>query len=88
MALTLTIDIGTACAGGEHYPITAIPSQGPSRTYNYTMEQLDAPITAEQEELFIRILLKQYRRQLNGATRAQQKAAIEAKVLDLTVTVP
>lgn len=89
MALSLVITIGTPCSGGNHFPITGTLAGAFSavRTIPFTRQDIGVPVTDDDIEVFMRVLIRLYRNQLAGnATPAQIKAAIEAKTLDLTVS--
>lgn len=86
MALTLKFTVGAPCTGGNHFAITATPTPGTARTFQYTRAEMLEAITSDELETFARVLARLYRTQLAGnATPVQIKTAIEAKTLDLTV---
>ena len=87
MALEAQFTISAACSGGNHFTATLNLTPGGAVTVG-AIHRADilAPVTQEEREIFARVLLHVYARQLAGtSTAAQIKAAIEAKVLDLTV---
>lgn len=85
MALALTLSVGVPCAGDGHFSVTAMLTPGGSRTLRVTKDALRDAVSPDDMEAFVRALLRLYVRQIGGTSAAQIKAALEAKVLDLTV---
>lgn len=87
MALLAQFTVGPACAGDNHLPsVTLALSNGQTVPFSTSKEEARAPLTAEERETFARLLFRVSVRQVAGtSTAAQIKAALEAKVFDLTV---
>ena len=87
MALTLTFQIGAPCAGDNHFGVRAIVTQtGQKIDVLLATPDLKAPLTKDDIQTFVVLLMRLFVSQMSGSTAAQIKAAIEAKALDLTVT--
>ena len=87
MALTLTFTLGIPCAGDNHFGVRAtIVETGQKIDVLLAKPDLKAPLTKDDIQTFVVLLMRLFVSQMSGSTAAQIKAAIEAKALDLTVT--
>lgn len=85
MALTQQFVFGAPCGGGGHFTVTSTLTPGGSRVFEFTRGELLAPVTAEEAEATVRVILRMYAKQLEGQTPLQMKTKIEVKTLNLTV---
>lgn len=85
MALTAQFSIGTPCAGDGHFPVTLVVTPGADVTFQATKVEAKTALTAEDKEVFARLLLRAYVTQMAGSTVTAIKTSVEAKVLDLSV---
>jgi len=88
MALTISFTSGSVCAGGAHFTITAQPSAGPALTIGVDRITLRTPLSLEEREQFLQLLLRILVMQVPpGTTAAQVKTALAARIVDLSFTV-
>lgn len=86
MALTVQFSIGTPCAGDGHIPVTLLVTPGADVSFIASKADLKVPLTADEKEIFARLLLRAYVAQMSGTTAAAIKTAVEAKNLNLDIT--
>lgn len=87
MAYTVGFTVGTPCAGDSHIPVTATRVENTAQTITITVTkaQATAALTAQERIDFMTLLVRFLLSQGSGATGAQLKTAIEAKVVNLTL---
>lgn len=86
MALTLAFAIGSPCAGDGHFTVTVNPTPGASVVLTRDKATYRRALTVEERVQFAEYLVRLLVQQLAGNTAAAIKTAIEAKVVDLSVT--
>ena len=86
MALTLTFTLGAPCAGDNHFGVRAtIVETGQKIDVPLVKSEIKQALTADEAQTFVALLMRLFVHQVSG-TAAQIKTAIEAKMLDLTVS--
>lgn len=85
MPLTARFSISPACPGGHHFDATLTFLSGQAVTIPIDRSRLRDPLTLDEARQFAEVLLRLYVRQMAGQGAGQIKAAVETKVLDLTV---
>lgn len=87
MAFTVGFTVGAPCAGDNHFPVTATRVEVPAQTLTITItkSQATAALSAQERIDFLTLLVRFLLSQGGSATGAQLKAAIEAKVVNLTL---
>lgn len=85
MALTLAFAIGSPCAGDGHFTVTVNPTPGASVVLALDKATYRRALDPDEKRRFAEYLVRLLVQQLAGSTAGQIKAAIEAKVVDLTV---
>ena len=87
MALTITFAVGPACSGGNHFDITATAApSGRQRVVHVTKPDLRTPLSLQEQDQLIELLLRAMVPQMSGQTPANIKAALEAKTVNLTLS--
>lgn len=74
--MNLTLRITEVCAGGEHVTVTVTGDA--SMTARLSVAEIREPLSAEDKETFVRVLLRAY---AQGKTKAQVKAGLQAGVV-------
>lgn len=87
MALTITFVVGPACAGGNHFDITATAApSGATQVVHVTKPDLRTPLSVLEREQMVHLMLRAMVAQMVASTPAAIKASLEAKTVNLTLT--
>lgn len=86
MALTINFSVGAPCAGDGHFTVTVDPTPGAPVVLALDKATYRRALDAEERVQFAEYLVRLLVQQLAGTSAAAIKTAIEAKVVDLSVT--
>ena len=70
---TLNLTALSICPGGDHLTVNLTVNSGTAFSATYSFNDLQAPVTTEEKEIFVRLLLRLYKL---GKTKAAARTGL------------